>query len=215
MGKLFIIPAAQAHVAAILRRGPSAWFHLIRWDTLHDQFMHGAWVKGRIYEESCDLSPDGGLFIYAIHQGSRGGTEFTHAWTALSRFPWLSALAVWPQGTTYGGGGRFVGPRKLELRAVWHDPLRTLGPPLTDIKIVNASPEPHRSAGVVPYADWSGQDYEGNVIFTKGDLVFRQTRGRDQLIADFSDLKPDPQPAPEWATRPMATTTHDQHRRRT
>ncbi len=213
MGKLFVIPAAESHVAAILRRGPSAWYHLIRWDTQHDQFMHGAWVKGRIYEDHCDVSSDGALFIYAIHQGSRGRTEFTHAWTALSRFPWLSALAVWPKGTTYGGGGRFVRHRKLALRTVWHDRLRQLGPPISDLKIVTAPAELHQSADLVPDADWSGQDYAGKIIFTKGDRVFRQERGGGRLIADFSDLKPNPQPAPEWAARPL-TTSRDDHRRR-
>jgi len=89
-------------------------------------FTNGAWIKGRIYEDKCDLSPDGKLFVYFVHQGSRAGTEFTDSWTAISRPPWLHALAAWPQGTTYGGGGRFVDNQKLALRGVWHEPLKAL-----------------------------------------------------------------------------------------
>ena len=78
-----------------------------------DRFVHGAWFKGRIYEEKCDVSPDGRLLLFFVHQGSRAGTQFTHAWTAISRVPWLQALVVWPQATTYSGGGRFIDNRSL------------------------------------------------------------------------------------------------------
>ena len=67
-------------------------------------------------EEKCDLSPDGRLFVYLVLQGSRWGTQFTNAWTAVSRVPWLTAPAVWPQGTTYGGGGRFLDNLRLVVR---------------------------------------------------------------------------------------------------
>src|ERR1700722_1113868 len=85
MCRLFVIPARDVPVALILRRGPSQWSHVVRWNTTDDTFDHGAWIKGRIYEEKCDISPDGRFFVYFIHQGSRFGTRFTHAWTAVSR----------------------------------------------------------------------------------------------------------------------------------
>lgn len=207
MAKLFVIPARNAPIAAIIRRGPSAWYHLIRWDTRRDQFEHGAWFKGRIYEDKCDLSPDGALFLYFVHQGSRGETKFTHAWTAVSRFPWLTAIAVWPQGTTYGGGGRFIGARDIALRAFCYDSGPKTHPdyPPRGLRVVDAEAELHRSADLVPDADWSGYDFAGKIIYTKGDGVYRRERRTDRLVADFSELKPDPQPPPHWAEKPLVS----------
>ena len=106
--RLFVIFAKEAHEAVIFARGPSSWFHVIRWDTKNDRFYPGAWIKGRIYPERCDLSPDGELLLYFIHQGRKLGTSYTDAWTAISRSPWVDVIGLWPQGTTYGGGGRFI-----------------------------------------------------------------------------------------------------------
>src|SRR5262245_16351464 len=109
--QLFVIPARDKPVAIIIRRGPSAWYHLILWETRRknrDLFTHGAWFRGRIFPEKCDLSPDGNLFVYFAFQGSRRGTVYQDSYTAVSRPPWLYAVALWPHGGTYGGGGRFL-----------------------------------------------------------------------------------------------------------
>ena len=89
--RLFVISARDVPLAVILRRGPSKWYHLIRWHTEQDTFEQGAWFCGRIYEERCDLSPDGTLFVAMCHGGScRPG--YTYAWTAVSQSPWMYAL---------------------------------------------------------------------------------------------------------------------------
>ena len=67
--RLFVIHAREQPVALILRRGPARWYHLISWRTDTDTFEHGAWFRGRIYEDRCDLSPDGELFLYFALQG--------------------------------------------------------------------------------------------------------------------------------------------------
>jgi hypothetical protein len=206
MSRLFVIPARDEPVAVIFRRGPSRWYHVIRWNTRQDTFTHGAWIKGRIYEEKCDLSPDGRLLLSCIHQGSRSGTPFTHAWTAISRLPWLAALAVWPQGTTYGGGGRFLDNRRLAIRSVTD--LLPFVPdsngPIRGVEVTPGAPaELHSSDGEIGEADWSGRDHDDNPILTRGGRLYRRRSGDDMLLADFTDLKPDPQPAPEWATRPL------------
>lgn len=209
MARMFVIPARDEPVAVILRRGPSRWYHVILWDTRRDTFTRGAWIKARIYEDKCDLSPDGRLFVYFVHQGSRGGTPYTHAWTAVSRPPWLQALAVWPQRTTYGGGGRFVGPRQLALRGVWHDSAtRTRDGSLdrsavTSLELVDGPTDLHRSSGEVSDADWSGRDQRGRLVYTAGTRLLARGRRTDELLADFTDSEPEPQPAPEWATRPL------------
>jgi hypothetical protein len=200
MGRLFVIPARDEPVAVILRRGPSRWYHVILWETRRDVFTHGAWLEGRIYEEKCDLSPDGRLFVYFVHQGSRAGTAFTHAWTAVSRPPWLHALVLWPQGMTYGGGGRFTGPR-----TIWGVSEKGTHPdfPFRGLQIADAPPEPRPPTNIVPEADWSGHDHAGHVIFSRQHVLYRRTKREDTIVADFSNLEPDPQPAPDWARRPL------------
>lgn len=199
--RLFVIPARDEPVAVILRRGPTQWYHLILWNTRDDTFEHGAWIRGRIYEEKCDVSPDGQLFVYSVLQGRRYRTEYQGCWTAVSRPPWLHALALWPQGTTYYGGGRFVGNHDLVLRTIFtesHPQHLPIG-----IKLVGGDSQLHRSSDEVPGADWSGHDHQDRLIYTIAGKLFRRKRGKDLELSDFSDLKPDPQPAPEWATRPL------------
>lgn len=202
MARLFVIPAREAQVAIILRRGPRPWYHTILWDTRRDAFMHGAWIKGRIYEEKCDLSPDGSLFIYNVRQSNRVRTSFTDVWTAISRPPWLRALVLWPHGTTYGGGGRFTGPRTL-----WGVSSEGTHPefpfPAGRLHLADCPPAPLLGDQHVDGADWSGCDQKGRVIYTKGYVLFRRMKREDVLVADFTDLTPDPQPAPGWATRPV------------
>jgi hypothetical protein len=33
------------------------WWHLTLWDTRHDTFRPGQWLRARLYPEKCDLSP--------------------------------------------------------------------------------------------------------------------------------------------------------------
>lgn len=200
--RLFVIPARDAHKAVILRRGPSKWYHIILWDTKRDQFEEGAWFKGRIYEEKCDLSPDGQVFVYFVHQGNRARTTYSHAWTAVSRPPWLHALTLWPDTDTYGGGGRFTGDRRLQIRGA-ADETHPDHPVFRQLQVFSGSPELHSSTDEISGTDWSGRDHAGRVIFTRGGKVFRQEQSGENEIADFTDRVPDPQPPPVWAKQPV------------
>lgn len=94
----------------ILRRGPSKWVEVIAWDTQRDTFEHGAWFHGRIYERRSDLSPDGTKLIYFVNKFTSKTVEdeeYTYAWTAVSKVPYLTALALWPKGNCWWGGGLF------------------------------------------------------------------------------------------------------------
>lgn len=109
---------ARVPVAVILRRGPSKLVEVIRWDLERDHFERGHWFRGRIYEKRSDLSPDGALLVYFATKYTGRTTkdaEFTYAWTAVSRAPWLTALALWPKGDAWWGGGLFTGNRSLWL----------------------------------------------------------------------------------------------------
>jgi hypothetical protein len=97
--RLSVILARAAPVGVIFRRGPSKLVELIKWHTDTDTFERGQWFKGRIYEDHSDLSPDGSLLVYfASKQQLLGPFDKDHfpAWTAVSRPPWLTALALWP-----------------------------------------------------------------------------------------------------------------------
>lgn len=197
MAHLFVIQASNVPIAVILRRGPSCWYHLIKWDTRTDTFTQGAWIKGRIYEDKCDVSPDGELFLYFVHQGSRVNTSFTDAWTAVSRVPHLKALTLWPQGTTYGGGGRFVNRREIALRGVVNSPHEDF--PLRGLQVVNADTPLHTSGDAVQDADWSGVDHAGRTVFSRGHSLYTRSDVGDIILADFSELQPDPRSAPDRA----------------
>lgn len=106
--RLAVFLSRKARVGVILRRGPSKWVQLIHWDRASDAFTPGQWFHGRVYERRCDLSPNGRLFIYfaAKYGSNRNDKEsIGETWTAISRPPYFTALALWPNlGAWYGGG---------------------------------------------------------------------------------------------------------------
>jgi hypothetical protein len=106
------ILARKANTAVIIRRGPSKSFCTILWDRTRDEFILGQWFKGRIYERRCDLSPDGEHFIYFAMNGKWSG-PVKGSWTAISRTPYLKALALWPWGDCWNGGGLFLSDNKF------------------------------------------------------------------------------------------------------
>jgi len=108
--RLFFILARKAPVAILFRRGPSDWVQIVRWCADTDIFEPGQWFHGRIYERRADLTPDGSLLVYfasKINKKSLRDEEYTYAWTAESKPPFLTALALWPKGDCWHGGGMF------------------------------------------------------------------------------------------------------------
>lgn len=115
--RLYVILAREAPVGVIFRRGPSRWVQIIKWDTATDTFTPGQWFHGRIYERRCDLSPNGNLLVYFAQKLNKRTMEsdYTYAWTAVSKLPYLTALALWPKGNCWAGGGLFLDSRSLRL----------------------------------------------------------------------------------------------------
>jgi hypothetical protein len=116
--RLQVVLARRAPMGVIFRRGPSKWVQIIKWDTRQDTFEAGQWFHGHIYVERCDLSPNGSFLIYFASKFNRktiSDKEYTYAWTAISRPPLLTALALWPKGDCWHGGGLFTGPREVWL----------------------------------------------------------------------------------------------------
>jgi hypothetical protein len=109
--RLYAILAREAPAAVVFRRGPSKQILLVLWQTDTDQVYEGQWLKGRVYERRCDLSPTGKRLIYFA--ANYKNPYFS--WTALSQPPFLTALALWPKGDGWGGGGLFVKENEILL----------------------------------------------------------------------------------------------------
>lgn len=107
--RLHILLAHQSPQALILRRGPSKQVAIIGWDRAKDHFTVGQWLKGRIYPDRSDISPDGRHWIY-FAMNSKGQT-----WTAVAKTPYLKALDFYPKGDAWGGGGLFTSNRSYWL----------------------------------------------------------------------------------------------------
>jgi hypothetical protein len=107
---MFVLLARQARVGVILRRGPTEWWRVSQWDTMLDRFEGGQWFRGRMWPDKCDVSPNGKLFMYFAGKYGPRSIErgYTSTWIAVSRPPYLTALALWPVGDTWGGRGVFA-----------------------------------------------------------------------------------------------------------
>jgi hypothetical protein len=109
--RLFGIPATRSPVVAILRRGPSAWSQVLRWDPQAGTLERGSWIRANLYPQRCDLSPDGRwLSYFTLRQKSTWAAGPTYI--AISRLPWLTALAAWGTCGTWTCGLHFVDRRR-------------------------------------------------------------------------------------------------------
>lgn len=81
--------------------------HVGRWGLQTPSYEPGAWLRGTIYPQRCDLSPDGRWLAYfAMKQAADWDLGATYI--AISRLPWLTALAAWGIGSTWTRGMHFV-----------------------------------------------------------------------------------------------------------
>jgi hypothetical protein len=112
--RLHVLLARDVPLSVVIRRGPSKQVCTLLWDRDRDEFTMGQWLKGRIYERRCDLSPDGKYMIYFAMNG-KWTQEALGSWTAISRVPYLKAIALWPKGDCYFGGGLFTRRRTYWL----------------------------------------------------------------------------------------------------
>lgn len=128
--RLHAIIARKPRIAVVFRRGPNKHVASCFWDLATDTVTLGQWLKGRIYERRCDISPDGRHMIVfaADHRPDRPDGEPTGgAWTALSRTPWLTALDLWAKGDCWNGGGGFTTTRRYWLNGGHGELRRTSG----------------------------------------------------------------------------------------
>jgi len=112
--RVHIILARKARLAVAIRRGPSKRVCTVGWDRKTDTFRVGQWLKGRIYERRCDLSPDGRHLIYFAMNG-KWESETKGSWSAISRAPYLKAIGLWANGSGWNGGGLFTSDKSYWL----------------------------------------------------------------------------------------------------
>ncbi|WP_433439873.1 hypothetical protein [Nonomuraea sp. CA-141351] len=112
--RLYVLVATAAPVALIMRRAPAGWWHLLEWDLRVREVRPGAWLRGTLYPRRCDISPDGKLLGYfALGHGQPPWDTYF----AVSKAPWLTALAAWHTGGTWTGGCAFAGDNSLTISA--------------------------------------------------------------------------------------------------
>ena len=103
--RIHILLASDAPMGVVIRRGPSKSVATMLWNRRNDTFELGQWLKGRIYERRSDLSPDGKHLIYFALNGKWQSTV-GGSWTAISRAPYLKAIALFAKGDGWHGGDR-------------------------------------------------------------------------------------------------------------
>jgi hypothetical protein len=105
--RIYCIPAAEAPVVAVFRRGPTNWSHVGRWDLAAQRYEPGAWLRGRIFPRRSDLSPDGRVLCYFAHKPTATWKQ-GEAYVALSKLPWLTALHAFGTCGTWTRGFFFT-----------------------------------------------------------------------------------------------------------
>ena len=108
--RIYCIPATEAPMVAVVRRGPTQWSQVGGWDLAQGRYEPGAWMRGRIFPRRSDLSPDGCFLCYFAHKRS-STWEHGETYVAVSKLPWLSALhtfgtcGTWTRGYYFTGDG--------------------------------------------------------------------------------------------------------------
>ena len=111
--RLHAVVAQDANVAIVFRRGPSKWWHILRWDLDALALEPGAWLKGQLYPRRSNVSPDGELLGYFCLKGQWG------AYFAVSKAPWATALAAWEAGSAWTTGCVFGPQRELIMHGAF------------------------------------------------------------------------------------------------
>src|SRR5262245_663042 len=174
---LYAILARDARVGVVFRRGPSKQVLLLLWRTDTDQFYEGQWFKGRIYERRCDLSPSGKRLIYFAAKYKAPYAT----WTAVSRPPFLTAVALWPKGDAWGGGGLFAKEKEILLN---HRP--------AEMKLAEGFQLP-KFVVVKPLGDHSGRGEDDPIharrLIREGWKMIQQGKAKEHKLG-----------APMWVT---------------
>ncbi|MCP5086024.1 MAG: hypothetical protein GY952_04355 [Rhodobacteraceae bacterium] len=200
--RLHLFFATDNSKAVILRQGPSKTFRMVLWDRADDTFEDGQWLKHKVYVDRCDLSPDGEHFVYFALDG-RWKAEAKGSYTAISRPPYFTALALFPQGDTWGGGGCFLDSRHYYIYSISGDLIGRdeglarvfKGEPskgcTSGLRLVKGTPAPFEKPTIdrilgrlEPRRLQPLDKYD-----TQGGCLYRRSGGEMKLIRDFTKME--------------------------
>ncbi len=147
------------------------------------------------------MSPDGALFAYfATKYGGKKTRGVDYAWTAVSKPPWLTALALWPQDDTWGGNTSFVNNKTLIIDCPHWVKLCCAdclphGFTVLPRWIGKGAPEqslPEVPVGIAHFHNGVGIDQSGRGFhLLRGELLRGTT-----VIVDFKNMRPSPERSP-------------------
>lgn len=112
--RIYCIPASEAPIVAVFRRGPTRWSHVGRWDVAQGTYEPGAWLNGRLFPRRSDLSPDGRYLCYVAHKPT-ATWDVGDVYVAISKLPWLTALRAFPTDGTWTRGFHFTADGRSDL----------------------------------------------------------------------------------------------------
>lgn len=195
--------ASDSPKAVILWRGPTRWARLLLWDTQQDTVVPGAWFHGRIYETSCSLSPNGQLFAYMASKYHGVKTrEVDDVWYAVSKPPWLAALALWPRDETYGGA-TFADNNTLILDYPHWEKVRCSDRLPSEFTVIPRWIGRNAPDQLLPKIPQSAARFENNEGVDQFGRYFafkdKQLRRNGGLLFDFNGMAPTPIPPPNEA----------------
>jgi hypothetical protein len=199
---LYCLIARESPMAVVIRRGPSNRAQLLSWDLSNDHFEKGQWFKGRIYEHHCDLSPSG---RYLVYWAGNHKAPYYH-WTAVSRPPYLTAISLWPNDGSIGGG---VFDDESRLLLTYLSRRKAYGNPLPNGFEVEAwTGDYHAPLGHITEArllrdGWS-QTQQG--IFKLDENKIEERRRFDDWFERFQNIEPGSLARSELEAPPALTT---------
>lgn len=118
--RLWIVHRPETHHALVIRRGPGKITGFFGWNRRTNEVTVGQWMKGKVYPFRSDISPKGKYVIYFSLNG-RWTSETKGSYTAISRYPYLKALDLWPKGDAWHGGGLFASEKEYLLNGIYID----------------------------------------------------------------------------------------------
>lgn len=195
--KLAVVIATAAPAAVVIRRGPSHWSQLIKWDLETDQFEPGQWLKGTVVEAS--LSPNGQhIALDIMARRSRIGSWRDTQYAVVSRVPYFTALQICFGGLCYtsvsftsNGGLTGSGFRGGEVRALNDCPY----------EIVNEHQAYDRERAGFEYSQrWPGNKWR-EAIGREIELRDGRIIEGERVLFDANLYQPCQVETPDWALR--------------
>jgi hypothetical protein len=102
------IIALHAPVVAVIRRGPTDWMHVSRWDLRTRRLASRHDLPAAVRPVA--RRP----LVHVLRAEGLAKWELGATYIAISRLPWLTALAAWGIGSTWTRGMQFVQDRSVQ-----------------------------------------------------------------------------------------------------